>query len=402
MGMNRNVGKSINSIFGSLFKDTNITSMYPNQIKNEENQNNDIQSTILKENDIKKERVGEYIMIKTNNLKKIKISDSCVACGNCSLMTDLIVESQDGKAIPVDSGIIQENQLLKIQEVMESCAVKAISLENAGMVNSKGKQGLNELKALFNEKFSTYKIPLPNSSEYSFNRADYSMPSAYASGEYRYEYKSSDKAEQAGLKEFDRIMYSQSKAIVQQILIQYKNNKLRNFAYYEKKQGNFYHDINQSLDKVIKEFVVEAQSLAGNNLNLPVGFSEFEVNPDNSFLNSKIADGGIAYQLRHLEEVTIVDGILAKREPVSYYDTWVDYDDREDSRGKDVYCYKNISAVCNKYGEHLMSEIYYKLHSDGYTKRIIDPIFEKFNEEVQKELKIKLELFSKAIDASNI
>lgn len=334
----------------------------------------------------------------SDRIKRIVISENCVACGNCTLTTSYIEEGIDGKAIPIEPGYISNMKISELEDVIESCPVKAISLVNAGMVSSDGIAGLKELKEIINHRLTNFKIPFPQSSEYEFNKAEYSTPTAYASGEYRYEYKSSDQAERAGLREFDRIMYSQSKAIIQQIIIDYKNRKLRKYAYYDREPGNFYYDNNKAIEKILKEIVIQAKIIADNKLELPSEFEIFDVEPDMGINGDSFNRELYMYQVRHLEELWFVQNILNERESLSWYQTYIDYDDREDSRGKDVYCYKNISEVCSKFGQYLLNDTQYCLTgSDGVRKVIEDPI-NRYSKKAESALNTKIDFLIKEID----
>lgn len=332
------------------------------------------------------------------NIKKIEVSSACVACGMCIMMTDLLKENPNGKVSAVEPAIVTNDKLSNVIDVINNCPVKAISLVDAGLVRARGKEGIEELKKIVIEKMSNYKMEFPNSKEYEFNKAEFSTPTAYGSGEYRYEYKSDNKAVQAGLREFDRIMYSQRKAIIQQLLIEYKNKKLRKYSYYEKEEGNFYYDINQSIQKFLKQAVAEAKELSGNKISLPVNFDTFEVVPEMGVSGDAINRELYVYQLRHIEELWFIQSIMNELESLSWYDTYIDTDDMEDYRGKDVYCYKDISGVCSMFGGHILDECSYVLTGSEGIRRILESPINKFSEQVEKEIKKKVDILINAIN----
>lgn len=331
-------------------------------------------------------------------MKKLIVSENCVSCGMCVFATDLLKEDTSGKAVPVELGIVSEDKIAKIQEVIDSCPVKAISMVNTGIVKSLGKQGLNELKKIIEDKLGNYKVEFPDSKYYEFNKSEFSTPTAHASGEYGYEYKSDEKAERAGLREFDRIMYSQRKAIIQQLLVEYKNKKLHKYSYYEKEKGNFYHDVNQNIEKMLKEFLAEAQVLSGNKLILPKEFDTFEVIPQMGISGDKVNKELYVYQLRHIEELWFTQNIMNELESLSWYDTYIDTDDMEDHRGKYVYCYKNISNVCSLFGKHILDEFSYVLNGLDGVRKIMELPINKFCEEVSNNVKVKSDILIKAIE----
>lgn len=104
------------------------------------------------------------------------------------------------------------------------------------------------------------------------------------------------------------------------------------------------------------------------------------------------------YQLRHLEECWFVQNILNKSEPLRWYQTFIDYDDCEDSRGKDIYCYKNISEVCSMFGQYLLNDTQSCLTgSDGVKKVLEDPI-NRYSKKAENALKTKMDFLVKEID----
>lgn len=332
-------------------------------------------------------------------LKKIVISNECQACGSCSLSTQLIKESANGKAEPVEPAIVDDKNSASIQSVINSCPAKAISLVNIGFTNSAGKAGLNELKQIINDRIKNYKYSYPNPKEYEFNKSEYSAPTAYGSGEYRYDYRSSDKAEQAGLKEFDRVMYSQSKATIMQILVGYKNKKLRKYSYYDTEVGNYYYDFNRQMEQLLKQIVAEAKALSNGKINFPKDIDTFEVIPQFGISGDAMNRELYVYQLRHIEELWFVQNIMNERESLSWYQTFIDTDDIEDSRGKSMYCYKNISDVCSKFGGYLLNDTQYVMTGSDGVQPLVEAALKKFYEDAKKVVDVKVDALIKAIDS---
>lgn len=331
-------------------------------------------------------------------IKKIEVSSACVACGSCVMITDLLKENPNGRVSAVEPAIVTSDGISKITEAINSCPVKAISLIDAGLVRTSGKEGLEELKKIVTEKLVDYKIGFPNAKDYEFDKSEVSVPTAYGSGEYRYEYKSDDKAVQAGLREFDRVMYSQRKAVIQQLLIEYKTKKLRKYSYYEKEQGNFYYDVNQSIQKFLKQVIAESKVLSGNKISLPSNFDTFEVVPEIGISGDAMNRELFVYKLRHIEELWFVQNIMNELEALSWYDSYIDTDDMEDHRGKDVYCYKNVSNACSKFGEHILNEFSYVLNGSDGVRAILESPINRFGEAVQKEVKKKADILISAIE----
>ena len=337
------------------------------------------------------------LIVTNSNLKKVVVSEKCVACGICTLQTNLLKENSDGKVSVVEPGIVSEENILLIEKVITKCPVKAISLVKFGLVNGKGKEGLKELLAFVKNKLYNYKVEFPLPKEYEFNKTEFQVHTAYGQGEYSYEYSSDDRAMRAGLREFDRVMYSQRRAIIQQLLVEYKTKKLNKYSYYEDKNDNFYYSTNKKIENLLKEIIEEAKGLS-NDISFPSGFEKFEVIPKFGISGDEINRELIVYQLRHIEELWFVQDIMNELESLSWYDTYIDTDYMEDYRGRDVYCYKNINDVCNRFGEHLINEFPYVLNGSDGVRKILEAPISNYIEQVNKEIKIKADILIDLIE----
>ncbi|MGV3117913.1 ferredoxin [Clostridium baratii] len=332
-----------------------------------------------------------------NKIKKLKVSTDCVACGICSTRTNLLEEKPNGKVAVVEPGIVSDADCELIEDVIKECPVKAISIVDLGLVKSNGKEGLIELKDLIGDKIRNFKLEI-DPKDYNFNKDEYAIPTAFGTGEYSYQYKSDDRAMREGLREFDRVMYSQRKAIIQQVLIEYKNKKLRKFSYYEAKEGNYYYDMNKSIEKFLKEVIQQIKILTNNRVSIPIGMGNFEVIPDIGIKGDKIDRELYMYQLRHIEELWFVNNIMNELEPLTWYDTFIDTDYMEDYKGRDIYCYKDIYKVCELFGGHMLNEFAYVLNGYDGVKSILEGPLNKYYEKVECELKKKLEIILKELN----
>ncbi|MGH4137654.1 ferredoxin [Clostridium sp.] len=324
-------------------------------------------------------------------MKKILVSNKCVACGSCTLMTNLLEEDSEGKVNPVASGKITDEKSKEFLEVIKSCPVSAISIKDENLVESTGKQGLTELKSLIRQNFFNYKIPRPLTNDYrcDINRSSitYNSPS----GNCRYDYKSDSKAESAGLSEFDRAMYSQRKALTQEVLVEYRTNQLRKYAYYERKKGNYYFDINQSLSKLISQLVDEIMERTENKAKIPEKFDEIEIGPDYGYEGESYA-----YRIRYTERV-YTDAITSKLSSVSSYKVYVNTDDIEDYKGKDTYCY-NLNEVIDEFRGDLAVAIQDVVNDDCGIPHDVNETVNKYSELLTKALNEKANYLIKEIE----
>ena len=331
-------------------------------------------------------------------MKKVVISDDCSACGICSIGTDLIYEGSDGRAVVREPGIVIENQLEKIQEIINNCPSKAIQLEDhRGIVSVGGHEGLEELKTIILEKLGQYTVSMPPKKDYAFNKDYFHFPyMGSGRGAHQYEYSSDKKAESAGLSEFNAICYSRSKVLIQALFVRYKDIFLRRYYEYEKTPGNFYHTVNQEIGEFLKQVIAEAQNISNNKLILPKEFEDFEVVPRMGLEKGDKTDRELyIYQLIHFEEMYLVDDVVRERESLEWYRTYINTYDTRDYRDKTKYAY-DVSEAIEAFEKWTISDIGRTINYN--IEGILETPIKYFNDDVQKELKEKVEILIKAID----
>lgn len=331
-------------------------------------------------------------------MKKIYISDDCIVCGSCVIQSNLLKETATGKPAPIiASGIIPKNLIPGFKNIIDSCPVNAISItESDGMIKKLKSENLVEVKKLVNLKLEKYKDIISNKDEYKFNKDEFLIPLPHSSDENKYNYNSDSSAERAGLREFDRIMYSQRKAIIQKILVEYKTKILNRFLKYEKKKGNYYYDLNCEIRENLKDLSIEIRDLSNNQIKLNTKFTNFEVKPTFGINGDKIDRELYVYKIRHLEEIHIVEDIIRELEPLSWFDTYINTDDYEDYRGKDIYCY-DLREVTEKFAQQILNEVAYILNYNDIITDLLKYPIEKFVCDVEKELNRKFEIIEKII-----
>lgn len=336
----------------------------------------------------------------SSQIRKLKITSECLSCGACTILSDYISENTDGTIYAKNDMIIKEKDLNNIEEVIESCPVKAIQIENSGISNKSGKEGLLELKNILESEFNNYKFEKPSYDSYKFDKNLYSVPTAYGSNERRYSYKSDSKAISEGLREFDRIMYSQRRALVQQLLVQYKNNTLRKFTEYIKEPGNYYYDILSKVNNRIKQFIEEAKILSNNKINFPEGFEEKEIEPIFGIKGDKFNREVFVYPLKHLEEMWIVDNIVNELDPLYEHEIYINTDDMEIYNGRkevDMYCY-DLREVTNYLAKWILYETESVVNSYEGVKEFIEQISTQILAPMEKYLSEKVKILSNSID----
>ncbi|ENQ3078682.1 hypothetical protein ACEOWG_001879 [Bacillus cereus] len=314
------------------------------------------------------------------NMKKISVSDKCVACGVCVVNSEFLIEAANGCAMPKELGLITAEQYIKFQEVINDCPVNAISVEDELISALDGADALIKLKTMINEKIKNYKIPYPNREEYDFNYKNYEAPSLISQGLSKTTYKSYDKANNEGFYVFKNTMYSQQKALIQAVCVEYKTRQLKKFAYYEKEKGNYYYDINMEISKMLEESVTLGRAISGNKMNLPADFCNFEVGPDKGF------DGDTwGWALRNLEQFDWT----GKMEDEDFYRTYINVEEYGDEYKYSLY------EVESTFREYIVHGLYMQL-SDRVDEAI-DSTYKKYCEVFNKILNEKLSLLKTEI-----
>ena len=219
----------------------------------------------------------------SKKMKKITITDKCIACGYCLSASEYIEENSDGTAKIKETGLITDEDYLKFQEIEKECPTNAILVTDDSISSNNEVDAIIELKSMINEQIKNYEIPHPTREEYDFYKEDYEAPSVLSSGRSKSSYKSYDKAAKEGFDVFKSTMFSQRQALIQAVCINYKIRQLKKYAYYNKEKGNFYYDNNEKISHLLKEAVILGQNICNNKMNIPNDFLSFDVGPDSGF-----------------------------------------------------------------------------------------------------------------------
>lgn len=335
-------------------------------------------------------------------MKKIQVSDQCMGCGICFATSDLVKETSEGKATPNVKVGIHSNNLHIAEELINNCPVNAISIIEDGMTNKIGQEGLKELKEKAIKLLREYPdISLPPESEYKFNRDEYSISTPYPEGQYKHEYSSSYKAEEAAKQEFNRIMYSKINIYIQNIVMEYKVKYMRKYYTCNNEEGSHYTAYNEKVKEVLNKIEGEINALTERKDLLPNNFSDFDVFPDNS-RNST----AYLYQINELFGMDIVDIVRREFDKESYhrigeYDCYWNWDSMEcteyrrfGSREVEKYCYYDVEEACRELAKDIISSVWHA-DIDEYCGRGIRTLIGEYNKNVRKELQNKINCLEK-------
>lgn len=222
-------------------------------------------------------------------LKKIHVTDQCVACGICTRTTDLLVETVLGTAMPKDSGLIKDEEIENLMKVADACPVKAIKIIDEEVTKLEDSESLIKLKELMNNLLNEKLFIRPKFKDLCINFVDNDTPLTVSNTVSKIRYSSESKVRKEAKEVFRTSVYSQRDAMVQALLINYKTFILNNYIRYEENEGNYFYDNNNLASKHLKEIISLAQAIACDKLNIPQDFYKFDVRPSgqsSSLLNN--------------------------------------------------------------------------------------------------------------------
>lgn len=337
-------------------------------------------------------------------MKQFRVLEECIACGQCVLMTDLLVENAEGKAEAASKGYIADFFMAQAQQIVSECPVRALSIVEAGQAQNSGEKGLAELKIALENKLRNFKFPSITKEHVKFKADNYAISVPYAQGEYNYAYSSESKARSAGKEEFDRILYSQYRPIILSVFVQYKNDKLQPFYTCECTEKSFYYGINREIEKMLQAIATEVAAVTNGECKLPQSFTEFNVYPNHR------KDGYLDIALKGFENRSTQSGIVAALKDLSGtslndYAQGIDTDDTEEydgegffgsSKYKTKWCYSGIEAVCQEYIKDLKWAMDYVDIDEGALE-VVNAVVGEYIQEAKKTIESKLAEFSTAV-----
>lgn len=320
----------------------------------------------------------------TSNLK---INGSCIQCGSCLGCGYSFLQTADDGTIVVLAGTILEENGKEIAALKEICPVNAFEITSTESKDKVLKNLIEELK-----KYNG--IKKPTESDFKFDQNSYSISIPSASGENRYEYSSSNAAESAALREFERVMYSRIDTIILKVISEYRVKMVKPYYSSEEIDGSVYAINN----KKVSEILSGIKNILGNKL--PADFATINVMPDRDDTWKMLNKG----QLISDELISAVRHEFDY--PSSQYDCYWDWDDMEvyegtDWRGrdkyKDKYCYRDIYKAFRELAQDLLNACGWA-HDDleSCATRHAEWLVEVYNRELDKVIKEKIQQIENA------
>lgn len=254
-------------------------------------------------------------------MKAIKINEKCNQCGVCVVKCPAyFAEDEEGNVKTLAPSV---NETAELKSAMDSCPERAVELGEEVDI----KKSIQEYMSQLNKSGIT--VTKDDIAFYEAYTRPVYVPSA---GVSHYEYRSSSRAERAGYDAFVSISYSQIDNLILERITNYRVTEIK--PYYTTDSKSVYAKNNQKVADILKAVSV----LLGSD-KLPSDFCSVDVYPDTN---------NIVWKMLNRGEIISDNFIgMVKREfnyGASEYKTYIDWDDMEDYRGKDVYNYNACDA----------------------------------------------------------
>lgn len=185
--------------------------------------------------------------------QKIIVSSGCIACGLC-IGSPYIEETPEGTAVPKGSGILPDKEEMEFLKLLEGCPAKAISLET---MKVKSKDGIIQY---MNQTAAAFQLQEPSKEQLAFDEKNIVIPiPEYVKGEQTDMFSNYNRAKEAASDAVNRAMFSQRKTIIQNIINNYRIDKLMGYYEYKEAKDNFYYSANKTAQKLLDDWIREIQ-----------------------------------------------------------------------------------------------------------------------------------------------
>ncbi len=258
-------------------------------------------------------------------MKQIIINEKCNGCGMCVVKCPKYFEENDDGNTQVIKGVLSDETDKALNEVIAQCPVNAISFGGSVDKSKLMQQELDKLKEL--------------SKGLTVKREDIAFTDNYCVvttfpyiGSSGYNYSSSSAAERAGMSEFRNRAWPCIDDKILDCITTYRVNIIK--PYYSTDERSVYTKFN----KKVVDVLTALANIVGKS-NLPSDFCNVDVYPERDMVWKMLEKG----------EIIGENFIGIVRREFSYspsnYESSIDWDDMEDYRGKDKYCYRAQDAV---------------------------------------------------------
>lgn len=258
-------------------------------------------------------------------IKEIIIDKKCSLCGLCEQeeLKEVFDVDKSGNLIALNSGMVDVERYPKITEVEKMCPVSALQLKEVEVAVDKG-EALQQFNQLVNKELRDFPFDPPSYYDYDYEINVYHALPVPAQYKSKSTYFSDDAAQDAGLRAFDREVYSQYKSIVRQYVAAYKVKRLKQYYTYEEVEDNYYYHINSEISKRLNKAVQLAQIVSDGKADIPDDFDRFEIRPQFQKIESSWK------KLKDLETYDIDLSHSGDFHTLDYYRFYIDTDEGEE------------------------------------------------------------------------
>lgn len=272
-------------------------------------------------------RISHTLLIDTNK---------CIACGTCFTISNYIAETPDGKAIPKGTGMIPADAEHEIKNVISSCPVHIISLQAVKALC------VSDLRQMIQTELRDFTVDRIDRSTLKFDTDAIYIPMAFSPKQYQYDYSSYNRAKNAAGDEINRLMFSQRKSIIQDVLVQYKTQKLRPYYQYEQTNDNFFFQLECNAKTILMR-IIDQIKIYKPDLSIPSNLLDLSVRPDknDSFI--------LIFTQNWFEEsnsTRVLNELSGEYYTLNYYANLCDIDDMEMYTGTGLFGHEKYE---NKY-----------------------------------------------------
>lgn len=328
--------------------------------------------------------------------RKIVISPACIGCGLCTV-SPCIMELPDGTVAPKGSGILPKKEERAFMKIMQACPAKVISLEDL-KVKSK-----NEINDYMNQTVQAFKLPNPSKQQLAFDEKYIVIPiPMYVDNEQTTLYSSYGRAKDAAKEAINQSMFSQRLTIIQNIINNYRIDKLGCYYEYKEVEGNFYYLANMRAQRILNDWIAEIQNF-NSQIELPQEMLQIQTRPE--------IKGNFAIDIIKDYLISWAKGILSEMSGDCYkLSDYVSYCDIEDTEEYEVGLFGRDKIITKYYFKHtkaafeeMARDIRHACLSsfddriidnvvDGIVKGVIDEYTKKLKEELKSKI-VELQKF---------
>lgn len=212
-------------------------------------------------------------------MKKLTIDTNlCVLCGVCEedRYKEVFTRDESGKITVCNHGLIDLNKHPEIEDAISICPTGALSVEEEEILADDKESAIVRLNDLIFRELRKYPFEVSDT-EYEYETGVYKAAPIPVCSHSTKTYSDDDKAEDAGLVEFERVVWSQRKQVALQYITAYKVKKLKKFFTNEESPDNFYHQKNRDISSLLNKVHCLAEIVTDGEISLPEDFCEFNV-----------------------------------------------------------------------------------------------------------------------------